>query len=393
MTVGQRVRLWRKRRQLTQRELADLAGCSLSMIEKIEAGDRALDNKALRAGVANALQVPIPVLLGQPYEPLTHAHALADVHVLSLRRALTELSIGVRGNTGTLRPIEVLQPAAEAVARMRHVPDWAGQMAALPDLISDLAAHTSRQSRHLLMDTLYSASQALKFLGHLDLAMYASERAAIIAADLDEPAWLGFADFARANALPAECPDIAAELASRALAQIRLSNRDHDLLNVYGQLHLCAGLQFATAKNSDTSQEHMNQAETLAVHEYQDGGFRHLQFGPANAARYRMKASLELGNPGRALVIAKQAVRQRTPFLQASYHIAAGRALHHIGRDLEAVAEFDRAERVAPQLVHVSPSARTTVETILTKRARRVDESAMVTSLAERMGIYLPHKL
>jgi transcriptional regulator with XRE-family HTH domain len=388
VTVGDRVRLWRKRRKLTQQELADLAGISLSLLNKIERAERGLDNKLIRAAIARALKVPAEVLLGQPYDPVTQAHLLADSHSLDLRRALAELSSGVLRERPPARPTGEIFSEVNIVARLRHVPDWAGQMVRLPGLIRDLGALGTPEAARHLVDTLYSAAQSLKFLGHADLAIVASDRAVQVAADLGEPLWMAFAEFGRAHTGPADCPDIAAAVAARAADVLGSGVAGSDERDMFGQLLLTAGLMYGIAKSPDQSSHILNEASGLAAEENAGGGFRFLQFGPSNAARYVMKAHLELGQPARAMELSRPAAHQRTPFLQGSFHIANGRALFQVGRDADAAREFDLAERCAPQLVHVSPSVRTTVEAILVRDSRRTGGDPALKGLAERLGVY-----
>lgn len=65
-TLGDRLRDIRKRRGLTQRELADLSGVSVSLVTKLEQGER--DDVRLETAhkLASALRVPTTMLMVQP---------------------------------------------------------------------------------------------------------------------------------------------------------------------------------------------------------------------------------------------------------------------------------------------------------------------------------------
>ncbi|MFE3205695.1 helix-turn-helix domain-containing protein [Embleya sp. NPDC059237] len=86
-TIGQRVSYWRERRGLTQRELAIRLGKSLSWMEKIESGERALERLPLVDAVAEALRIDVQILLGR--EPARDSDTCLDgVEVAAIRRAL-----------------------------------------------------------------------------------------------------------------------------------------------------------------------------------------------------------------------------------------------------------------------------------------------------------------
>ncbi|MFE7545561.1 helix-turn-helix domain-containing protein [Streptomyces platensis] len=67
-SAGQNVKTVRKRRGLTQRELADASGVSLSTIRKLEQGDREGARLETLRKLAIALQVPTMRLVGAPRE-------------------------------------------------------------------------------------------------------------------------------------------------------------------------------------------------------------------------------------------------------------------------------------------------------------------------------------
>ncbi|MGQ0773893.1 MAG: helix-turn-helix domain-containing protein, partial [Pseudonocardiales bacterium] len=64
--VGATIRMLRVAAGLTQNQLAARANVSLSLLGKVECGDRAATH-ALLTAVARALKVPVERLTGQPY--------------------------------------------------------------------------------------------------------------------------------------------------------------------------------------------------------------------------------------------------------------------------------------------------------------------------------------
>jgi transcriptional regulator with XRE-family HTH domain len=72
VTGGARVAELRKARGVTQVALARRAGISVSLLSKIEIGDRAL-TPGIAAAIARALRIPWARCTGRPRSPLTRA--------------------------------------------------------------------------------------------------------------------------------------------------------------------------------------------------------------------------------------------------------------------------------------------------------------------------------
>src|SRR4029453_14272870 len=96
-TVGQNVRTWRRRRGgMSQKALAGLAGLSQSYLSQIESGERPLDRKATQIAIANALNVSVTQLLGEPGTPDDPTRQRALAHVEAIRASVIELGAGER---------------------------------------------------------------------------------------------------------------------------------------------------------------------------------------------------------------------------------------------------------------------------------------------------------
>ena len=81
--IADNVRLYRKRENLTQMELAELAELSLDSIKRLEGGKRtmSLDN-FLR--VADALHIPMSYLLYEKWEEAPETERIKEImHILS----------------------------------------------------------------------------------------------------------------------------------------------------------------------------------------------------------------------------------------------------------------------------------------------------------------------
>ena len=85
--IGQQVAEWRRRRELSQRELAGQAGISQHLLSQIEAGERVLTRRSTLVGIAGGLRVSVDDLVGQPGDPTDPAKSDAVLSVPKIRVA------------------------------------------------------------------------------------------------------------------------------------------------------------------------------------------------------------------------------------------------------------------------------------------------------------------
>src|SRR4051794_3084716 len=86
--IGAQVAYWRRRRGKSQRVLADLAGMSQPYLSQIENGIRPVERRSTLVALAQALDVSVADLTGQPGDPTDPAKAAATAHVPDIREAL-----------------------------------------------------------------------------------------------------------------------------------------------------------------------------------------------------------------------------------------------------------------------------------------------------------------
>ena len=130
-TIGERIREARKRHGLSQRELARLSGVSLSLISKLEQGERQETRTETLRTLAAALHVPTMVLIGDtptpppiPDEPVWEPirHALTDPRSASAAEPVTEAG---------------MDAALAAAVKLYHDNQYAALAALLPQLLRD----------------------------------------------------------------------------------------------------------------------------------------------------------------------------------------------------------------------------------------------------------------
>jgi transcriptional regulator with XRE-family HTH domain len=384
--IGARVRLWRRRRGLSQATLAGLSGVSQGYVSQIEHGLRGVDRRSTLVALAGALDVSVADLLGQTSDPTDPVRARASEAVADIRLALVELEVG--DTRASRRDRAELDAAIERMQGLRQASDHLTLASSLAELLRDTSTRPDA-----LIRVAYTASACLRALGYRDLARPAARIAVDTARDLGDPAWQGMADFAFILALPVEAADVARKVSERSLANLQHAARDPGARQMLGQIHLSVALASATAKRPDDARAHLAEAESEArsLGEPADGvGFFGCFLGPLNVHLWKMSLHAELGEHGRVLELAEGVPVESIPIAnrRQSYFLDRGRALAHTGkRDKEALIALAQAERSAPAPFRLNPMIRDIVSTMIT-RARRKAVAEGLMAMAHRLGIH-----
>jgi transcriptional regulator with XRE-family HTH domain len=119
--IGTRVAEERKLRGWIQRQLAQRAHVSLSLLRKVEQGSVPA-SPAFTSAVARALGVGVAELLGQPYPRETSGDRQVFSAIPALRRELTAYLLPPIDDIPA-RPTAQLADAVAAASRLRHAVD------------------------------------------------------------------------------------------------------------------------------------------------------------------------------------------------------------------------------------------------------------------------------
>lgn len=383
--IGGRVRIWRRRRKLSQATLAGLAGISQAYLSQVETGIRPVERRSTQVALATALDVSVADLLGQNSDPADPVRVRASEAVAAVRVALVDLEVGEvappqRGGAE-------LEAAIGRMLQLRQASDHLTLAPLLPGLLRDAAGQPGA-----LVRVAYVASACLRALGYRDLARPAAKIAVDAAGDLDDPAWSGMADFGYILSLPVEAVAAARRVSERSVVTLQRAPGDARARQMLGQVHLSAALAGASAARPDIARDHLAEAEqeALSLGEPADGlGFFGSFFGPMNVHLWKMSLFSELGEHGRVLELAEGVPVESIPIAnrRQSYYLDRGRALAHSGkRDKEALVSLAQAERAAPAPFRLNPVIRDVVSTMIT-RAKRRAVAEDLTAMAHRLGI------
>lgn len=106
MTIGERIRYFRKQKAMTQKQVADACGMADSAIRKYESGTQVPKIETLQR-IANALNIPVQQLMP---ENTSAAFDFHDVALDELRKKLPE-GYGIRDPGSDLSdPVQIIYP-------------------------------------------------------------------------------------------------------------------------------------------------------------------------------------------------------------------------------------------------------------------------------------------
>jgi transcriptional regulator with XRE-family HTH domain len=400
--IGERLRLLRRWRGLSQAELAGLAGQSPSIISMIENGQRSLDRRSTIAALAAALRVSETDLTGGP------PHLGTDAQQSRPHEGIPALRLALLTNSLSCPAGDRARPAAELAGEVREIEalyrrsDYVTVGRRLPAVIDELHVHASPDAAEAdrklalaaLIEACVTASFMAKTLGYADLAHVAALRAEDAAGMLGDPAGHGKAAFLRFHTAPRQMQswDRALAVAERAAGALEPHTAAGEPACVLGLLTLSAALAAAVLQRGPAMEHWLSESESLAARVPDDMSANWQSFGATNVAVWRTALAVERGEGGGKVLELAGAVDERkltTGLRQADFLTDVGRGL---ARDrqtqAQAVQWLHRAETVAPQRVRNSMPAREAITYLLTQ-ARAASGGRELRGMAARMGV--PH--
>jgi len=381
LSIGERIRFYRRRRGHTQEVLAGLVGRSADWLAKIERNDRPPPRIDKLTELARRLRVPLGDLLGQP-ELFEEENELDDVpavrDALMSPRRLSKLLFG---------------PAADAAAAPRPTTvfverSWddyqAGRVgnvvAALPGLLQtaqaledteDVSPTDREQGWAVSARTHHLASTTLAKIGESDLSWLAAERAMHAADTSENPLVLASASRSGTHALLASGRfSDALELADTTATwlQPRITERDPSAISLLGMIYLRAAVAAARHQDRSIATELLRLATDLGTELGEDANHWKTSFGPTNVVLHRISAALDLEDVPYVVANGNVPVDHMPVERGMTYRIDLARGYGLAGQDDEALSTLRLAERKSPQLVRNNPRVRDTLRDML-KRA------------------------
>ena len=389
--LGRKIAAERRRRGLSQPELARMVDRSVAWVSQVERGVRKVDRMSVLEALAAALEVPLaelaaeaPVVAAVTEEP-PGAGGLRLV--LSGAYALRAMLDGRRSPA-----LSTLRTKARKAWELTHAGRYTELTELLRGLVPDLetaaraVAEDQRTEVFELMASTYQAcSAALAELGEPEAAWIAADRAMAAAERAGNPMLVAAGAFRLVfvfiNARHYGQAEETARTAAEALWPLA-NQGDPQAMSLWGALTLQRAVIAAHFNDPDLAYGQLERASQVAGRLGEGHNEYNTEFGPANVRLYEIAVAVELGDAGRAL---RAAAVVDTSGLsaerQARMLIDVARAHAQRRQVDEAVAALLQAEGITPEQVRGHALVRQLVSDLLTMQ----DPPAELRDLARRL--------
>ncbi|RKN46844.1 helix-turn-helix domain-containing protein [Streptomyces hoynatensis] len=395
-SIGQRMREARLRLGLTQADVAARLGRTQGWVSKVEKGAIELDRTSLINSVAGVLHIHPNDLIERPYTGAAAANQW-QVSAAAIIRELRRYDLTPVFD-GRPRNAAALWRETAALHRLRDDAQNTAILARLPDLLREARALAEVATGREREEAFGVYAIACKFghtaahaLGHPELVTMACERAAWAAERSGDELMPAVADWMRVWDMwaTADWSDAGA-LSDKALRAVepRYDAGDPLAIRVWGSLHLRAAVSAARGNNPAEARHRIAQAReasertvTLRPPPFD----RHsLTFSAGNVAIHAVNVELEMSRQDEALRLHEETdealIRALPKSRRGHHHLDLARAYLWSGRRDRALAEWEKGEATAPQLMRNHPIARATLRRI------RQAERAAVSERLRRMS-------
>jgi tetratricopeptide (TPR) repeat protein len=392
--LGRRIAAERRRRGLSQPELARIIGRSVAWVSQVERGVRKVDRMSVLENVATALDIPLAELAAEA--PVVAAVSEEPPDARGLRLVLSGAH-ALRAILDGRRPpaLSTLRSKSHEAWDLTHAGRYTDLTKLLRGLVPDLetAARTlpaaQRNEAFELMAAVYQAcSAALAKLGEPEAAWIAADRAMAAAEWAGNPLLVAAGAFRLVFVfLAARHYDQAEETARTAADALRslADQGDPQAMSLWGALTLQRAVTASRVNDPDAAYQHLEQASRVAARLGEGRNDYNTEFGPANVALHEIAVAVELGDAGRALRTAGTVdTTGLSPERRARMLIDVARAHAQRRQVHEAVAALRQAEDITPEQVRTHDLVHQVVSDVLTMQD---PPSSELRGLAGRVSV------
>jgi transcriptional regulator with XRE-family HTH domain len=374
--LGRKIAAERRRRGLSQPELARMVDRSVAWVSQVERGVRKVDRMSVLEAVAAALEVPLAELAAEA--PLVAAVTEEPPGAGGLRLVLSgAYALGAMLDGRRAPALSTLRTKARKAWELTH----AGRYTDLTDLLRGLVPDLETAARavdkdqraevyELMAGTYQACSAALAKLGEPEAAWIAADRAMAAAERAGNPLLVAAGAFRLVFVFIAARHYDQAEETARTAAEALWPMADQgnpQAMSLWGGLTLQRAVVAARINDPDTAYDQLERARQVAGRLGEGRNEFNTEFGPANVGLQEVAIAVDLGDAGRAL---RAAAAVDTSGLSAERRarllIETARAQAQRRQASEAVATLLRAEQITPELVRSHPLVRQLVSDLLT---------------------------
>jgi transcriptional regulator with XRE-family HTH domain len=382
---------------MSQEVLAGLVDRTVDWLSKVENNRIDLDRLSVIRALAQALDVALGDLLGEP-SILAWTLDRGSRSVPALRNALLDYrqlspALAVPTDADPIA-LPVLSQAVASVWDAYQNSRYGFVVHKLLQVVHDtqIAAHSyegeRRQEAHGHLALTYQAAAVLLTkLGEAELAWVAAERGFQAAHESGDPVIAGSLSRSVVHALLStgryrEAKGLTVDAA--AYLEPHVASASPEMLSVYGTLFLVGAVAAARDEDRNATQEFLANADQSARRLGRDANHMWTAFGPTNVAIHRVATAMDLGDVQVAIELGPRVDTAGLPIERRVRHaMEAARAYTAWNRTDEAMAILVDAERVAPEQVRHHAMSRHLVQTWV--RRSRGKPSFQLAALAERV--------
>ncbi|MFD3911187.1 multiprotein-bridging factor 1 family protein [Streptomyces sp. NPDC058603] len=402
LTTGDRIRLYRQRKGLSQTAFGGLIGRSEDWVSKVERGVIPVDKLSVLLEMSRVLDVrELSELTGRSIA-LTANGSHEHESVPAIRRALNTISsqLGADLPGAPLAPAELAQRVSDAWHSYEHDVDrYAVVGPQLPTLLAEAhyaARNADTNGESSVARSVISLHHLLQVflrrVGEQTLSRVAADRALQLADQTGDPVLLGASAWNMAGILTS-AGDVAESAAlARSAMEVTTPGDDAspELLSVHGALHLAAAVATMRDGRPAAAWDLLHDADHVARRAGEDRNDWRTSFGPTNVAMHGVHLAGEEGDATEALRLA-DTVEDDNPVLplerRTRYMVEVMNANRLKQDDYATLYMIGRIRKTSPEEVKFFPLVREAVRDLLKRerpsyRAELRDHAAHVGVLA-----------
>ena len=295
--LGRKIAAERRRRGLSQPELARLIGRSVAWVSQVERGVRKVDRMSVLETVAAALEIPLAELAAEA--PVVAAVTEEPPGAGGLRLVLS-------GAHALRAMLDGRRPPALRTLRTKSRQAWelthAGRYTDLTDLLRGLVPDLETAARavpeaqraevfELMAATYQACSAALAKLGEPEAAWMAADRAMAAAERAANPMLVAAGAFRLVFVFLAARHYDQAEETARTAADALHARADHgepEAMSLWGALTLQRAVIASRINDPDAAYGHLERAAQVAARLGEGRNDYNTEFGPANVGLYEI---------------------------------------------------------------------------------------------------------
>ncbi|GAA1015626.1 transcriptional regulator [Acrocarpospora pleiomorpha] len=391
--LGRRIAQERKRRGLSQAELAQLIDRSVAWVSQVERGVRKVDRMSVLENVATVLELPLSELAAEA--PVVAATTEEVPGAAGLRLVLSGAhSLRAMLHAAPVPTTTEIRPRVERAWHLTHESQYVELADLLRGLVPALegavrsAPEEQRPELFELLATLYQAcSAALAKLGEPEAAWIAADRAIVAAERASDPLLMAAGAFRLGFVFLGARHFDQAEETARTAAEALWFLADQgkpEAMSLWGGLTLQRAVITSRLNQADAAYEHLARAREVAARLGDGRNDYNTEFGPANVALYEVAVAVEVGDAGLALRVGSAVdTSSLSSERRARLNIDLARAHAQRRQVAEATATLLEAEAITPEQIRNHRMVRQLVADLLTMQD---PPSSELREFAERVG-------